>query len=68
VGCVYEVVINGLTKEAIAHAMRVGIDAACGAPGSGTIAISAGNYGGNLGKFHFRLHEVMAAAPSEASP
>jgi len=23
------------------------------------VAIGAGNYGGELGRFHFRLHEVM---------
>lgn len=56
VGCVYEIVVNGLNKEAIAGAMRVGIRAACGA---GTVAVSAGNYGGNLGKFHFKLRDVM---------
>jgi formylmethanofuran--tetrahydromethanopterin N-formyltransferase len=59
VTCVYEIVINGLSDTAIAHAMRSGIEAACG---EGIIAISAGNYGGNLGKFHFKLHEVMGAA------
>jgi formylmethanofuran--tetrahydromethanopterin N-formyltransferase len=35
------------------------------APASGggeVIAISAGNYGGSLGKFHFRLHDVMREA------
>lgn len=59
VTCVYEIVINGLTDTAIANAMRSGVDAACG---DGIIAISAGNYGGKLGKFHFKLHEVMGAA------
>ncbi|MCC6579628.1 MAG: formylmethanofuran--tetrahydromethanopterin N-formyltransferase [Phycisphaeraceae bacterium] len=54
---VYEIVINGLNAGAISHAMCVGIDAACDGPG--VIAVSAGNYGGNLGKFHFRLHDVM---------
>jgi formylmethanofuran--tetrahydromethanopterin N-formyltransferase len=24
-------------------------------------AISAGNYGGKLGKFHFHLHEILSA-------
>lgn len=57
VGCVYEIVINGLTEHAIAGAMRTAIDAA---RGDGVIAISAGNYGGKLGKFHFRLREVLA--------
>ncbi len=59
--CVYEIVINGLSDRAIAAAMRAGIEAAAGA---GIVAISAGNYGGNLGKFHFRLREVMAGAMS----
>lgn len=58
VNCVYEIVINGLSEEAIADAMRAGINAACG---EGVIAVSAGNYGGSLGKFHFRLHDVMGA-------
>ncbi len=30
------------------------------AAGPGIPAISAGNYGGKLGKFHFRLREVLA--------
>jgi formylmethanofuran--tetrahydromethanopterin N-formyltransferase len=53
---VYEIVINGLDKNAIANAMRIGMQAAAG---PGTAAISAGNYGGNLGKFHFKLHEIL---------
>jgi len=24
------------------------------------VAIDAGNYGGKLGKFHFKLHELLA--------
>jgi formylmethanofuran--tetrahydromethanopterin N-formyltransferase len=56
VNSVYEIVINGLSEQAVANAMRAGINAACS---DGVIAISAGNYGGNLGKFHFHLHEVM---------
>ncbi|MEX2214347.1 MAG: formylmethanofuran--tetrahydromethanopterin N-formyltransferase [Phycisphaeraceae bacterium] len=54
--CVYEIVINGLSEAAIAGAMKAGITAACG---HDIIAISAGNYGGKLGKFHFKLREVM---------
>ncbi|HJS09307.1 MAG TPA: hypothetical protein VJ809_16685 [Pirellulales bacterium] len=30
------------------------------AAGDGVAAISAGNYGGKLGKFHFRLHDVLS--------
>ncbi len=59
VNCVYEIVINGLDEQAITVVMRAGIEAACG---EDVIAISAGNYGGNLGKFHFRLHDVLETA------
>ncbi len=59
VTCVYEIVINGLTEGAIKAAMRAGIDAAAG---DDVIAISAGNYGGSLGKFHFHLHELVRDA------
>ncbi|MEX0777283.1 MAG: formylmethanofuran--tetrahydromethanopterin N-formyltransferase [Phycisphaeraceae bacterium] len=58
-GCVYEIVINGLNEAAIAAAMCTGIRAACV---DGIAAISAGNYGGKLGKFHFHLRKVMSEA------
>jgi formylmethanofuran--tetrahydromethanopterin N-formyltransferase len=64
VNCVYEIVINGLSEIAIAGAMRTGIEAAAG---QGVVDISAGNYGGKLGKFHFQLHKVMAPAKSETA-
>lgn len=64
VGAVYEIVINGLTEGDIARAMKTCITTACRS--DGVTAINAGNYGGNLGKFHFKLHEVMADA--EATP
>ncbi|MBI1336989.1 MAG: formylmethanofuran--tetrahydromethanopterin N-formyltransferase [Phycisphaera sp.] len=56
VGCVYEIVINGLTENAIAGAMRDGILASIGPD---IIAVSAGNYGGKLGKFHFKLRTIL---------
>jgi len=58
---VMEIVIDGLTKEDIDKAMRVGIQAVCdlGAE-NGIRRISAGNYGGKLGPFHFHLQEIMA--------
>ncbi len=31
--------------------------------GPGVVAIGAGNYGGKLGKFHFRLRQVLAENP-----
>jgi len=58
---VMEIVINGLEETDIRRAMRAGINAVCtlGAD-SGIRRVSAGNYGGNLGKFHFHLREIMA--------
>jgi len=57
-GAVYEIVIDGLTAPAIAAAMRDGIRAACR---PGVLKITAGNYGGRLGKHHFRLREILAS-------
>lgn len=61
IGAVLEIVIDGLTPAAVSSAMRVGIGAvvALGAA-HGIRRVSAGDYGGKLGKFHFRLHEIMA--------
>jgi formylmethanofuran--tetrahydromethanopterin N-formyltransferase len=56
VNSVLEIVVDGLDRPAIEEALRVGIDAACR---SGVIAITAGNYGGKLGKHHFRLREIV---------
>jgi formylmethanofuran--tetrahydromethanopterin N-formyltransferase len=56
VGCVYEIVIDGLTVEDVRTAMAVGIRAACR---PGVVRIAAGNYGGKLGKHLIRLHDVM---------
>lgn len=50
-----EIVIDGVSEAAVASAMTAGIRAAAG---SEIVAISAGNYGGKLGKFHFRLREL----------
>ena len=60
VGAVLEIVIDGLTAPDIDEATRVGIRAACtlGRKG-GIVGISAGNYGGNLGPFHFKLREIL---------
>ena len=52
-----EVVIDGESEQAVATAMAAGIRAAAG---PGIPEISAGHYGGKLGKFHFRLHAVLA--------
>ncbi|MEM0359651.1 MAG: formylmethanofuran--tetrahydromethanopterin N-formyltransferase [Candidatus Hadarchaeales archaeon] len=57
VNCVLEIVINGLDEESVRRAMRVGIEGACSV--KGIKRISAGNYGGKLGKYLFYLREVM---------
>jgi formylmethanofuran--tetrahydromethanopterin N-formyltransferase len=56
VNSVLEIVVDGLDRGAIESALRAGIDAACR---PGVVEISAGNYGGKLGKHHFRLHELV---------
>lgn len=56
VNCAYEIVIDGESFEAVERAICVGVQAACG---KDVIAIGAGNYGGKLGKHHFRLHEIV---------
>lgn len=58
---VMEIVIDGLSEEDIRRAMRAGITAACAlGVRHGIRRISAGNYGGKLGQFHFKLREIMA--------
>ena len=57
---VMEIVIDGLAKEDIDKAMKVGIQAVCKLGSKhGIRRISAGNYGGKLGPFHFHLQEIM---------
>ena len=55
--CCYEIVIDALCEDRIRDATGRGIRAACG---EGIVQISAGNYGGKLGPFHFHLHEILA--------
>jgi formylmethanofuran--tetrahydromethanopterin N-formyltransferase len=52
----YEIVINGVDEAAVAAAMKTAIHAAAG---EGVPAITAGNYGGKLGKFHFHLRKIL---------
>jgi formylmethanofuran--tetrahydromethanopterin N-formyltransferase len=51
-----EIVIDGSDEQAVAAAMAHGIRAAAGPD---VPAISAGNYGGKLGKFHFHLRQIL---------
>jgi formylmethanofuran--tetrahydromethanopterin N-formyltransferase len=69
VNCALEIVIDGVDEPSVAGAMAAAIRAAAG---DGIIAISAGNYGGQLGKYHFRLREILdgggpGAAGTEAT-
>jgi formylmethanofuran--tetrahydromethanopterin N-formyltransferase len=57
---VLEIVIDGLSEAAVAGATAVGIRAACAGNGGEILRISAGNYGGKLGAFHFRLRKLLA--------
>ena len=59
INSVLEIVLDGLDAGAIRAAMRVGIEAACR---PGVRAITAGNYGGNLGKHQFHVREIMGGA------
>jgi formylmethanofuran--tetrahydromethanopterin N-formyltransferase len=61
IGSVMEIVIDGLTDADVRGAMKAGLQAVCkvGAAG-GVRRISAGNYGGKLGQFHFHLREILA--------
>jgi formylmethanofuran--tetrahydromethanopterin N-formyltransferase len=56
VQCVYEIVIDGLSLEAVERATVAGIRAGCR---PGIVQITAGNYGGKLGPHHIRLHDVL---------
>ena len=57
---VLEIVIDGLTPEAVAAAMRAGIAAAVAlGPQAGVSRIGAGNYGGKLGRHHFHLRDLL---------
>jgi formylmethanofuran--tetrahydromethanopterin N-formyltransferase len=54
--CAYEIVIDGISEAAVGEAMAAALRAAAG---MGVVAITAGNYGGKLGKFHFHLRKLV---------
>ena len=54
--CAYEIVIDGTSEQTVGAAMAAGMRAAAG---QGVVAITAGNYGGKLGKFHFHLNKLL---------
>ena len=60
VGSVLEIVIDGLNEAAISEAIRAGVHAVCQfGPRKGIYRVSAGNYGGKLGPYHFHLHRIL---------
>jgi formylmethanofuran--tetrahydromethanopterin N-formyltransferase len=57
VNCVLEIVINGMSLEKVQQATAAGIQAAVQVPG--IKKITAGNYGGTLGKHQVVLKDVL---------
>jgi len=55
VGAMFEIVIDGASEDAVREAMRRGLHAAAGA---GARHVTAANFGGKLGEFHFPLSEL----------
>jgi formylmethanofuran--tetrahydromethanopterin N-formyltransferase len=55
VGTVLEIVIDGVSEDAVREAMRRGLHAAAA---GGASHLSAANFGGDLGEFHFPLSDL----------
>jgi len=58
VGAMFEIVIDGVSEDAVREAMRRGLHAAAAA---GATHVTAANFGGKLGEFHFPLSELREA-------
>lgn len=57
---VLEIVIDGLTSQKVADAMRAGLKAITSVGAAkGVTRVSAGNYGGKLGQHHYHLKELI---------
>ena len=57
---VLEIVIDGLTSQKVADAMRVGLKAVLDVGAKkGVTRITAGNYGGKLGQHHYHLKDLI---------
>ena len=55
IASLFEIVIDGVSEDAVREAMRRGLHAAAGA---GAGYVTAANFGGKLGEFHSRLDEL----------
>lgn len=61
IAAVLEIVIDGLSEQAVADGMRAGLKAIVKlGPKKGAVRVTAGNYGGKLGQFQFRLKELSS--------
>jgi formylmethanofuran--tetrahydromethanopterin N-formyltransferase len=58
VHCVPEIVINGVSMDAVKAAMKAGIEAVLNV--DDVVRVSAGNYGGKLGGFKIKLRELFS--------
>jgi len=54
--CAYEIVVDGVDEIAVANAMVKAMEAIAA---EDIVRITAGNYGGKLGKYHFHLHQLL---------
>ena len=54
-GAVFEIVIDGVSEDAVRESMRRGLHAAAG---DGATHVTAANFGGKLGEFQFPLSEL----------
>jgi len=52
----YEIVVDGADESAVSEAMKVGMHAAAK---DGVVQITAGNFGGKLGKYKFFLKDLI---------
>ncbi len=57
VGYIAEIVYNGVSLDVVKEATKVGIEAVLGI--DGVVKVSAGNYGGKLGKYKILLRELF---------
>jgi formylmethanofuran--tetrahydromethanopterin N-formyltransferase len=63
VDVVLEIVIDGLSAGSVSAAMRAALHASTRAGADlGLVAVTAGNYGGNLGRHHFHLRDLVGEA------
>ena len=59
IGCVLEIVIDGVSEKDVFQAMKISMEAILAiGQDSGLLRISAGNYGGKLGPYHFNLNDI----------